>query len=433
MPALGPSRAARRPASAERVLSSGLRVLAVRRAGVPLVELRLRIPFAGRAAVHRARASLLSSSMLLGTDQRTELELAHALQEVGTELSVSSDADRLLVGGVVLRAGLPALLDLLAEVLTAASYPSSLVEGERRRLIEHLRVARSQPDVIARVARAERLFGAHPYGRVLPEQDEVAAQTATALRRLHRDRVQPGGSTLVLVGDLSPARTLDAVEASLSDWPAGAAPVSSAAVPPLVPGPLLLVDRAGSVQSSLRFGGRSCARTDPGYPAMQLANLVFGGYFSSRYVENIREDKGYTYTPRSSIEHRQVISSFYIGADVATKVTAPALLETRYELGRMATLPVRQAELDTARQYALGNLAMSTATQAGLASTLIGLAGPGLDLDWLAAYRRGLLEVTVEDVFEQSRTFLAPSGLTTVIVGDADAVRADLATLGEVE
>lgn len=433
LPALGPSRSARRPATAERVLESGLRVLAVRRAGVPLIELRLRIPFAGRTVSHRARASLLSSSMLMGTADRSELDLAHALQEVGTELSVSTDSDRLLIGGVVLRAGLASLLDLLAELLTAASYPSSLVDGERQQLIEHLQMARTQPDVIARVARAKRLFGEHAYGRVLPGLDDVAAQTATTVRRLHRDRVQPDGSTLVLVGDLSPARTVEAVERVLSVWSPGAAPVTTAAVPKPAVGPALLVDRPGSVQSSLRLAGASCVRTDPGYPAMQLANLIFGGYFSSRYVENIREDKGYTYTPRSSIDHRQVGSSFYVDADVSTNVTAPALLETRYELGRMATLPVGQEELDNARQYALGNLALSTATQAGLAGMLSGLAGHGLGLDWLAAYRRRLLGVTVDDVFEQSRTYLAPAKLITVVVGDATAVHPDLAALGEVE
>jgi predicted Zn-dependent peptidase len=408
-------------------------VLAVRRAGVPLIELRLRIPFSGRAAAHRARASLLSSGMLLGTAERTELELAHALQELGTELTVTTDVDRLLISGAVLRAGLPALLELLAELLTAASYPVSLVDSERRRLIDQLRIARSQPHVVASAARARRLFGEHPYGRVLPDVEDVAALTAATVRRLHRDRVQPDGSTLVLVGDLSPARTLDEVERALAVWSPGAAPVVTRPAPAVSVGPAVLVDRPGSVQSSLRLAGKSCERTDPAYPAMQLANLVFGGYFSSRYVENIREDKGYTYTPRSSIDHRQAGSSFYVDADVSTSVTAAALLETLYELGRMAVMPVGQQELDNARQYALGTLALSTATQAGLAATLIGLSGPGLGLDWLADYRRSLLGVTVDDVQEQSRAYLAPAKLVTVVVGDARAIRAGLATLVEVD
>src|ERR671927_442353 len=106
--------------------------------------------------------------------------------------------------------------------------------------------------------------------------------------------------------------------------------------------------------------------------------MVFGGYFSSRLVENIRERRGYTYSPRSSVEHQVAGSSFLVEADVATEVTAPALLETWYELGRMALTPVTEAELEGARRYVLGSMALSTATHAGLASTLSALVGAGL-------------------------------------------------------
>ena len=432
LPPLRPSRTARRPATAERTLPNGLHVLAVRRPSVPLVELRLRIPFAGRAPAQRARASLLANSLLLGTARRSEIDLVQALQEVGTELSVATDADRLHLGGTVLRTGLPTALALLAELLTAAAYPADLVEGERQRLAEQLHIARSQPQVVARTARAARLYGTHPYASPLPTDADVAALTPVAVRRLHRDRVQPNGSTLVLVGDLSPARALDVVEAALGGWASAAAPATLPALTAPAPGPLVLVDRPGAVQSSLRLSGPAPTRTTPGYAAMQLANLVFGGYFSSRYVENIREDKGYTYTPRSSVEHRAAGSSFHVEADVSTAVTAPALLETGYELGRMATGPVRAAELDNARQYVLGNLALSVSTQAGLASTLVGLSGHGLGLDWVAEYRRQLLRVTVDDVLEQSRRYLAPSRLVTIVVGDAAKVREGLQTLEEV-
>src|ERR671927_1433283 len=106
--------------------------------------------------------------------------------------------------------------------------------------------------------------------------------------------------------------------------------------------------------------------------------MVFGGYFSSRLVENIRERRGYTYSPRSAVEHLLAGSSFLVEADVATGVTGPALLETLYELGRMALTPVTEAELDAARRYLLGSLALRTATHAGLASTLSSLFGAGL-------------------------------------------------------
>jgi zinc protease len=191
--------------------------------------------------------------------------------------------------------------------------------------------------------------------------------------------------------------------------------------------------RPGAVQTTIRLAGAAPSRTDPGYAAAALANLVFGGYFSSRWVSNIREDKGYTYSPHSGLEHPSAGSRFLAGADVATDVTAPALLETLYELGRIATVPVDQAELDQARRYAIGTLALSTASQAGLAGLLSQLAGAGLGVDWLREHPAALEKVTVDDVLEAGARWFAPSALTPVLVGDTAVVEDSLRTLVELE
>jgi predicted Zn-dependent peptidase len=194
-----------------------------------------------------------------------------------------------------------------------------------------------------------------------------------------------------------------------------------------------VVDRPGAVQSNLRLGGPAPSRTDPDLPAVRLANMVYGGYFSSRLVENIRERRGYTYSPRSSVDHLAAASSFLVEADVATEVTGPAFLETWYELGRMALTPVTDEELDAARRYVLGSMALSTATHAGLASTLSALAGSGLPPQWLAEHQQALARVTVEEVQDAARRFLQPSGLTAVVVGDAGRVADPLRAFGPVE
>ncbi|MGZ6793401.1 MAG: insulinase family protein, partial [Mycobacteriales bacterium] len=155
-PALAKQRPAKLPTVSDTLLDNGLRVLAVRRPGVPLVELRLRIPFAaptGKAGPqHVARANLLGDTLLSGTAQRDATQIAVALQSLGGQLSASTDADRLGFGGSVLSGGLRGLLDLLAEVLTSASYPKREVEGERDRLVQELAIHRSSAGVQAREA-----------------------------------------------------------------------------------------------------------------------------------------------------------------------------------------------------------------------------------------------------------------------------------------
>jgi predicted Zn-dependent peptidase len=440
VPDLGPAPKLRRPRTLERTLPNGLRVVAVRQPGVPLVEFRLRTPIAavrrGTELTYPARAALLADSLLTGTQSHSQTELAEALQAVGSDVSVSADADRLLISGSALAPGLPTLLGLLADVLTGAAYPNREVGVERERLVERLTVARSQPSVLAREALAQRMFGDHPYARELARPEVVSDVQAAQLRRLHRDRLVPTGSVLVLVGDISPARAVSQVERALSGWGDAAAPAAAAEAPPLpaiTSGPPLIVHRPGSVQSAIRLGAPALPRSDPDYPAYQLANLVFGGYFSSRLTENIREDKGYTYTPASRIDHAPAGSTLIVQADVATEVTAPALLEIGYELGRIATTPVKSEELEAVRQYAIGTLSLSIATQAGLASTLAAFAGVGLGVDWLVEHTARLAKVTLDEVCAQAERLLAPSGAVTVVLGDADQISEPVRRLGPIE
>ena len=437
VPPLATPRPAKLPSVADRTLDSGLRVLAVRRPGVPLAELRLRIPFAGPSGkagrAHTAQASLLGDTLLSGTERRSAAQLAADVQALGAQLSASTDADRLGVGGSVLVDGLPGLLELLAEVLTSASYPKREVLGERDRLVQELAIYRSSAAVIAREALLRRLYGDHPYGRELPTAEQVEQVKPSSLRALHEKRVAPAGSILTVVGDLPPAKAIGLVEAALHGWSATSKAHETPPVPAPPHGPALLLDRPGAVQTTLRMAGPAPTRTSEDYAAFALANLVFGGYFSSRWVANIREDKGYTYSPHAQVEHPPAGSRVTIGADVSTPTTAAALLETVYELGRVATTPVSQAELDQARRYAIGTLALGTSSQAGLASTLSQLAGAGLGVTWLRDYPKQLAAVTVEQALEAGGRYLAPARLTTVLVGDVAQVEEPLRTVVDLE
>ncbi|MEV0605781.1 pitrilysin family protein [Polymorphospora rubra] len=430
LPPLGPSRKLKPPKEVERTLPNGLTVLAIRRPAVPLVEVRLRVPF---ARAHLARSALLSQTLLSGTATKSTVDIAAELQAVGGGLAAGLDPDRLVVSGNGLVTGLDRILDVLAEVLTGAAYPKTEVAVERDRLVDRIQVAQSQPSHLARAALLRRMYGNHPYAVQTPEVDQVEAVRPGQLRALHAARIHPAGATLVLVGDFSPGKALDSAERALAGWTGGGADVTLPPAPPLVPAPLLLVDRPGAVQSSLRMALPAVERTHPDHAALQLANLVFGGYFSSRWVENIREDKGYTYGPHSLIEHSEAGSALVVAAEVATEVTGPALLETLYELGRLASLPPKEDELEQARQYALGTLQLGMSTQAGLASLASTYAGFGLRLDYLTEHSARLAKATRDEVAAAAAKYLAPAGAVTVVLGDADRVGSAVAALTTVE
>ena len=259
--------------------------------------------------------------------------------------------------------------------------------------------------------------------------DLVAACTAASVRGLHRRSVLARGSTLILVGDLRPRHALDAAAQAFDGWTAGATATPLSPPPPVAGGAVTAYHRAGAVQSQTRLTTPGVLRTDPGYAAAQLANIVFGGYFSSRLVENLREDKGFTYHAHSSIEFWPGLAAVTVGYDTAPDVAAAALVETRYELGRIAVGSPTDAEVDAARNYAIGSLASSLATQSGYASMLASLSGFGLDASWLANHQRRLLRVTTADVARAAERLFAPATMTGIVVGDLDATGAALARL----
>ena len=434
IPPMSLTASTRAPSVTRVQLDSGLTVVTVRKPRSPLVEVRLRIPFAGTTRKHAARAEMLASTMLLGTEARDREQVDADLALVGGHLDASVDPQRLMVTGSVLSTGLPVLLEVLADCLTGAAYRRSDVLGERDRLVENLAISATQPSTVAHRFLQQRRFGDHPAAWDFPEPDLVAGVGPAALRGLHTRGVVPRLSTLVLVGDLSPSKSIDLVAKALDSWSAGPdAQARVLATPPSIVGAEVLAHhRAGAVQSQIRLSGPALPRNDPGYPAQQLANLVYGGYFSSRLVENIREDKGYTYSARSSLEFWPGTAAVSVAFDTTTPSTAPALLEARYELGRLSLLAPTDAEVESARNYALGTLATSLSTQSGLASTLSMLAGAGLDESWLREHPGRLAKVTVDEVAHAAATLLAPANFTGVVVGDLGVLKAELSGLGNV-
>jgi zinc protease len=433
LPPLGGQRTISAPSVVDTVLETGLRVIAVQRPAVPMVELRLRIPFGGTDPAHAARAELLAATLLCGTPLRSRFEIDTTLAAVGADLYAMADPEHLSISGSGLATGLDVLLGVLSDALTSAAYPDTEVNRERTRLVERLAMSRSQPRVIAREALQRHRYGDHPFTREWPQPDDVAAVTPEQVRELHRQGVVPGGAVLVLVGDIAPRAAVDTVAAVLQGWSADRPAGLLAPLPELTGADLQLVHRPGAVQSQLRLSAQAVARTDARYPALQLANLVFGGYFSSRWVENIREDKGYTYGAHSGFEFTLHGGTLLADADTASEVTAAALLETRYELGRIAVVPPDESEVDNARQYAIGSLTIAMSSQSGMASHLSALAALGLDLDWLRAHPGRLQAVTTSEVADAAVELLALTRFTGVVVGDADRLAAPLAALGGVE
>src|SRR5699024_9037051 len=160
------------------VLANGLRVLAVRKANVPMVETRLSIPFGGDSPEHTATAEVLAETILTGTGRRDCVGIDTELSLIGGELNTVVDPERLAIAAGVLAGGLATPRAVLADALCNASHPDDEVRRESARLMERRAVARTQPRVLAREALQRRRYGDHPAAREVPQGEYVAEVSA---------------------------------------------------------------------------------------------------------------------------------------------------------------------------------------------------------------------------------------------------------------
>ena len=393
----------------ERTLPNGLRTLATRRTSTPLAEVCLSIPFAHADA---ATAVLLAGAL---SDETRTQDRARAM---GGGLSAAVDADRLRIAGSVLADQLPAFLALLEEIVTAPAYPAGEFAITVDNAVQGTIAILASPAHHVAEALNTRMFGDHPYGRPSPRPEEFRETSREAVLALHAERVVPTGASVVLAGDFDPAAALDLVERTLGGWRPGPG------VPMRRPGPWLpgksVVDEPGVSQSLLRMAMPAPRYAAPDYPALALAAMVFGGYFSSRLVQNIREDKGFSYSPRSSLLHVAEAHLTTVSLDVVTANTAAAVEEVHAELTGLADRPVTPEELDRARRYSVGTLRLRLATLTGLAATLCELDLHGLGVSWLGGHDARLAAVTPDEVTAAARRYLSPEKAVTVLLCDEE-------------
>lgn len=436
VPALSPARPVIWPARVHKTLSNGLEIVLVESHGIPKFtgELFFRSGNAVTVASAPGLADMTATVARTGTARRTSREIEEDLRRMGSDLSSGSGADNSVIsfGGLVDFSN--ELLALVSELAQHASFPAEEFERERRQLIEGLRIERTTPGFLAGERLRRVLFGAHPYGTISPTEEQVASYTLEQLKEFYQRYYRPQNALLVMVGDFSPEKMLAQIEKAFGSWqgtPGEGAP--NPALPEVQGRRVYLVHLPGSVQTQLLIGNRAITRTHPDWLRLTLANSIYGGAFNSRLVMNIREDKGYTYSPRSGAHPLRQHGYFSIGAAVRNDVVAAALTEIFYEIDRMRTTPVGEEELDDARNYLTGVFSLGLATQDGLAGQLATATLEKLPDDYLETYRERVLKLTAADVLDAARKYFDSANAQVVIVGDRAQIESQAAQFGTPE
>ena len=434
LPPYGPLAPFRAPAAEVRKLSNGLTVWLVPRPGFPKVALAAAVR-GGRASDPKDRPGLsdiLLATIDQGTKTRTAKQIAEALQGAGGDLTGSPNPDVLTLSTEVLASKVNVGLEILADVMENATFPDNEVALAKRNAIDDLQAQEAEPSFLARRAMAKALFGDQPYAVVAPTEDGIKATSPAELRTAYRRRFRPDQTLLVAVGDFGSGTLEAGIQKNFGAWAAASeSPLAAVATPSKNnPHTIFLVPRPGSVQTTLSLAAFGPTRRAPDYAATQVANAIYGGMFGSRLIRNIREDKGYTYSPGASLQLRAEAGIVGTRADVRNAVTGPSLNEIDYELNRMATTSPTDEEVAHAKRYLIGTNAILLQVQAAVAGQLGLLWVYGLPPEALGQDSADIQKVTAQEVTAAGRKYFAAARQTIVAVGEEKVVREQLAPFG---
>lgn len=426
-PAPGPLRDFTFPEVESVRLASGLPVDIARIPHLPVVTALLVLP-AGEDTLPEERAGiavLAGEALEGGTERRSGIELAEALEDVGADLDVSTGWSATTVAMSCLADRLPESLGLLGEMVLQPAFPEAEVERMREQQLARIRQRAMDPGALAGDRSAREIYAdGEPYGRPLfGSLESVGRVTPATLRGFTEARYRPAGSGLVLAGDVSAAEAVALAEEVLGRW-GGSVPerVVPEGRPRSRERRIVVVDRPGSVQSELRMGHPGAARTTADYESLVVATAILGGTFSSRLNLNLREKHGFTYGVRSRIAYRRGPGPFRVGTAVDTAVTADAVRESVAEMERFVDAGPTAEEVESARDYLAGIFPLRLETTGQVASRVAELRVYGLPGDTWAGYRDRIRAVTVDSTWAAARTHVRPDELAVTVVGDASAI-----------
>ena len=429
-PAVGPERPFQLAPRVEKTLPNGLRVIITRQTAIPKVSITLTVlsGYSSDPANLTGLASLTADLIQEGTKTKSSRQIRRDVFGMGGSLTAAASQDYTSISIRGLSEFSPRLIDLVADVAMNPTIPEDEVAILKQQHLQTVSQQKASPQFLANKTFRKALFGEHPYARTSENEASLQAMDRAKLVAFHTDHYRPNNAFLLIVGAIDPDATFATVEKAFGGWVRGEVASPVYAAPPVLAGRhVYFVQRPNSIQSSIALGNIVVKRSDPRWFELTLANTVYGGAFNSRIVRNIREEKGYTYSPQSALTGFGNTGFYRFAADVRNEVTGPTLVEVFKEIDKMRADGSDGTELQGAKAYLRGIFPIQTATQTGLSATLNNVYVFGLPKDYPETFRAKIAAVTPAQVKSASATLFGSDNSVIAIVGDWAKVKDQLA------
>lgn len=432
VPKAGEPRDFRVPDATRFTLDNGLQVALVPWGQMPKVRvtLTLRTGNAFEKANEIWLADLTGDLMREGTTTRTATQISTEAARMGGGLSISVGGDSTTIGGDVLSEFGPQFTGLVADVVRNPKFPESEIPRLKTNLSRNLAVSLSQPQQLALQKFRAVLYGDHPYGRVFPSDEMIAGYTPAQVRQFYTSTYGAGHSRLYVVGQFDAAAMEASIRAAFAGWTKGTTPAAEPPKPSSARA-VHLIDRPGAPQSTIILGMPTIEPSSDDFVALTVMDALLGGAFASRITRNIREDKGYTYSPYSEISSRYRDAYWAQNADVTTAQTGVSLKEIFGEIDRLQAQPPDAKELAGIQNYLAGTYVLQNSSRGGITAQLQYVDLHGLPATYPNTYVKKVYAVTPQQVTEVAKKYLKDDQATIVIVGDRKVIEEQVKPFGQ--
>jgi len=424
----GPAKAFTVPAHETYSLPNGMKVTLVPYGQIPKVTLSVALDAGSidEGKDHVGVAGLTADLLQEGTERLSSQQLADAAARMGSTLTVTAGDDQTDAELDVLSEFGPDAARLLADVLEHPRLPESELPRLKNNKLREIAVATAQPQTVAAMHFRKILYGDHPYAIVEPTNEDVQRITLQDVKSFVAANFGPQRAHLYVAGRFDSAAMKHAIAESFGAWPKGE---NARAPNPPSPAPhrvLDVTDRPGAPQSTIILGLPVIPPNSPDAIPLSVANTLLGGSFNSRITANIREQKGYTYSPFGVISSRYHDSYWEEQADVTTKFTGPSIHEILAEIKRLSSEPPSPQELKGIQNYLSGLFIIRNSNRGALIGQLENVDFQGLGDDYLMTYVAKVNAVTPEEVEKMTDEYIKPQQLTIVVVGDKSKINEQL-------
>jgi predicted Zn-dependent peptidase len=367
-------------------------------------------------------ADLTGRMLREGTASADFAALSKKAAMMGGSLNVSVGLAQTSISGSVLSEYAPDFIRLLADLVQNPAFPASELERLKGNLKRQLVTQKASPQAQAQEQFYQAIYKDHPYGKIFPTEEMINSYTVAMVKDFYEKNFGAKRSAIYVVGKFDDKAVTAAINSTLTKWKPGPA-VSYPDVPTSAAPDTLLVDRKGAPQTTLMVGLPVVTPNHKDYVPLLVANSLLGGSFGSRITSNIRENKGYTYSPFSAIQNRKGSALWYEQADVTSEHTVNALNEIEKEIKRLQMEPPSKEELAGIQNYEAGIFVLQNSTPGGIINQLNFLDLYGLDDSYLNNLVKNIYAVTPEKISEITKKHIQYDKMTKVMIGDKQAVQ----------